>query len=162
MRFLTFAGLVVLALVAQVTVANFIQVWGIRPDLIMILIIMNGFLRGIREGAFLGFMAGLLKDVVTGNFLGAGALSGLVAGCAAGYAESRLFKENLIIVMGLIWFISFLGQLVSYILLSMAGLGLSLFIGLFKVIIPASTYNALLGIVFYRWYYRSVQRGLLS
>jgi len=162
LRFLVFAGIVLPALVVQVTLIDLIQVWGVKPDLVVVLIAINGFLRGTREGAFSGFAAGLLKDLVAGNFWGVGALSGLVAGYAAGFAESRLFKDNRVIVLGLVWLTSFLGQLVSYILLSLAGMGLSPAVAIIKIIIPVSTYNALLGALVYGRFYRSVQKGILS
>jgi rod shape-determining protein MreD len=162
LRFLVFGVLVLLALMLQVTLVEFIQVWGVKPDLVMVLITINGFLRGTREGAFSGFAAGLLKDMVAGDFLGVGCLSGLIAGYAAGFAESRLFKENRIIVFGLVGLTSFLGQLTSYLLLLMAGLGLPPGIAVWKILILLSTYNALIGFVIYGRYYRSVQKGLLS
>lgn len=150
-----------LALVFQVTLLDLIRIWGIKPDLILILIAINGFLRGTREGAFSGFSAGLLGDLVAGNFWGVGALSGLIVGYTAGLGESRLFKENRIIVFGVVWLTSFLGQLASYLLLSAAGLGLSPGVAVLKIIIPVSSYNAALGLLIYGRYYRSVQKGLL-
>ncbi len=162
MRFFILGVLMLLALVIQVALTEYIQVWGKKPDLVLILIAINGFLRGTREGAFSGFAAGLLKDLISGNLWGVGVVSGLAVGYASGFAESRLFKENPVIVFGVIWLTSFLGQLVSYILLSMTGLGLAPGIAAWQIIIPTSTYNALLGIVFYGRYYRSVQKGLLS
>lgn len=162
MRYLVFAALVAAALLAQLTLSNYIQVWGVKPDLLMVLVILNGFLRGTREGAFLGFMAGLMKDLLAGCLFGTGALSGLIAGYAAGFAEARLFKESRLIGAGLVFCVSILVQLVLYATLSLSGLGLAPGVALFKIALPAAAYNGLVGAILYGRYYRSVQQGLLS
>lgn len=162
MRFFIFGLLVLLALLFQITLAGFVKILGTMPDLILVLIALNGFLRGTREGAFLGLAAGLVKDIFVGGFLGVGALSGLVVGYLAGLAESRLYKENYIIVMGLVWLLSLAGLLTSYMLLSMAGFTILAQVAVFQIAIPVASYNALLVPLVYGKYYKSTQKGLLS
>lgn len=162
MHFVIFAGLILLALIFQITLVNYIQVWGVSPDLIFVLIAINGFLRGTREGALAGFAAGLAADLLAGNSMGLGALSGLATGYIAGLGEARLFKENHVIVLGVVWLASFAGQLVFYLLISAAGLGISPLVAIFRIIIPVSTYNALFSLFIYGRYYRFVQKGLFG
>lgn len=52
MQPLFFLLLVLVLLIFQATALNYIVILGIKPDLILILVILNGFLRGTREGAF--------------------------------------------------------------------------------------------------------------
>lgn len=40
------------AIILQTTVLDYVDVLGIKPDLIMLIVVLNGFLLGTREGAF--------------------------------------------------------------------------------------------------------------
>ena len=40
------------ALILQTTVLDYVSVLGIKPDLVMLIVVLNGFLLGTREGPF--------------------------------------------------------------------------------------------------------------
>ncbi len=162
MRSLTFLLLVLAALVVQSTALNFMLIYGIKPDLVLVLVILNGFLRGTREGAFLGFAGGILQDLVGGGYFGMHALTNMAAGYLAGLGEGRLYRDNRVIAAGLTWICTLLAQLIFYLLLVLVRVHVPLFIALVHIIVPVSFYNALVVLVIYGFYYRSHRRGLLS
>jgi rod shape-determining protein MreD len=43
------------------TLLNFFPILGVKPDLVLIIVVYNAFLRGSREGALVGFIAVFLK-----------------------------------------------------------------------------------------------------
>ena len=85
------AGLVLLAVVLQVSVLSQVAVRGVVPDLALVLVVAVGLVRGARSGAIVGFWAGLLLDVAppADHVAGAWALVLLGVGLLAGRAAAR-------------------------------------------------------------------------
>ncbi len=161
MRFYLLVFLLAAALFVQATLLNLLSVWGVKPDLVIIIVTFNAFLRGSREGALVGFLGGLFKDLAVGGYIGMNALSAMAAGYLIGLTESKLYKDSVLIVFFLVWLSSFTSQFLNYILLTTVDVYISPGVALFNVIIPTATYTALLTPLFYRRFYRSNQRGLL-
>jgi len=149
------------ALFIQVTLLNFLSIWGVKPDLVLIIVAFNAFLRGSREGSLIGFIGGLFEDLAVGSYIGINALSLMAAGYLVGLTESKLYRDSSLMVVALIWIASFAAQLLSYILLTMTEVYIAPGVALFSVIIPTATYTALLAPLFYRRFYQSNHRGLL-
>jgi len=162
LRTFYFLALVLGFILLQSTVLNFIAINGIKPDLVLVLIILNGFLRGTREGAFLGFVGGVMQDLVSGGYFGMYALTNITAGYLGGLGEGRLYRDNRFIAAGLTWFCTWGAQLVFYLLLAVAEVQVPVLTALIGIIIPVSFYNALVVLLFYGLYYRSHRQGLLS
>jgi rod shape-determining protein MreD len=159
---LYFLLLVLGALVLQATALNFVSVYGVKPDLALVLVIFNGFLRGTREGAFLGFVGGVLQDLVSGGYFGMNALAKMAAGYLAGLGEGRLYRDKRVIAAGLTWFCTLASQLVYYLLLAMVNVQVPVAAALAGIILPVSFYNALVALPLYGLYYRSATKGLLK
>jgi len=162
MQSLYFLVLILFALILQTTAFNYLAIYGIKPNLILILVILNGFLRGTREGAFLGFSAGLMQDLVSGGVFGLNALTKLVAGYLAGLGEGRLYRENRVIAAGLTWVCTLGAQLIFYILLLLIDVSVPLVEALVYIILPSAFYNALVVLIVYMYYYRFYRSSLLN
>jgi len=162
MRTLYFLALVLGFILLQSTALNFIAINGIKPDLVLVLVILNGFLRGTREGAFLGFVSGVMQDLVSGGYFGMYALINMTAGYLGGLGEGRLYRDNRFIAAGLAWICTLGAQLVFYLLLVVVDVRVYVLTALTGIIIPVSFYNALVVLLLYGLYYRSHRQGLLS
>ncbi len=149
-------------LLIQSTVMELLSIAGIKPDLVMLIVISNGFLRGTREGSFFGVVAGLLIDLLTGNYIGHYMLTMMFAGYTAGWFGTRFYKENPGIVLGTVFSVSLAGQFVYYVLLLFLGIYVAPVHALFFIVLPTATYNTLLSPLFYGLFYRSSSRGLLN
>jgi len=149
------------ALILQTTVLDFIQIAGVKPDLLLLLVTFYGFLRGFREGSFFGFIAGLLKDLLVGVNIGHNALAAATAGCLAGFFGSKFYKESFLIVIIVTMVTTLAGQGVYYILLTFLGIIIPPWHALVFVMLPTSVYNALMVPIFYGHFYRSSTRGLM-
>ena len=161
MRFYLLVLLMLVALFVQVTLLGFITIWGVKPDLVLIIITFNAFLRGSKEGALIGFLGGLFEDLAVGSYIGMNALSMMAAGYLIGLAESKLYKDSLIMVSFLVWFSSFTAQVLNYLLLSMVEVYISPGVAFISVIIPTAIYTAVVAPLFYRKFCHSNHRGLL-
>lgn len=151
-----------MAIFFEVTLLNFFPILGVKPDLVLIIIVFNAFLRGSREGALVGLLGGIFEDLAVGSYFGMNALSLMVIGYGVGLTESKLLKESTIITIFLVWMSSFTVQVLNYILLSFAEVYVSPGIALFRIIIPTATYTAVLVPFFYWWFYRSNKIGWLN
>lgn len=161
MRSFVLLLVIILAILLQSTVFTFLQVAGVKPDLILLVVVFNGFLRGSREGAFLGFLAGLAQDVFTGNYIGLNALTKMLAGYLVGLAEARFYKESVIIVSLVTFMAGILNQLAYYVLLFYLGIQIPPFFAIFQVVIPAAIYTGLLVPLTYWKFYSSNENGWL-
>jgi len=150
-----------IALFLQVTLLNFFPVFGVKPDLVLILVVFNAFLKGSRHGAMVGFLGGLMEDLAVGSYIGMNALVLMAAGYLVGLAESKLYKDSSFIVLVLVWLSAMFTQIFSYVMLSFMGVHIPLGIALFRVTLPSAIYTAVLVLFFYRRFFRSNQEGLL-
>jgi rod shape-determining protein MreD len=154
-------AIIFISLIIQTTFIDSFQIWGIRPDLVLLLVVYNAFLRGHREGAFVGFCGGMLQDVFTGSYFGLNALCYMTAGYLVGMTEAKLYKESSLIMMALAWFASAGEQLLYYLLMSYTGVAMSPLLALSRVIFPTAVYTALLVPLTYKRFQISNQKGLL-
>ena len=151
MQFTAYLLLLGVLLILQSTVLETVAIAGIKPDLVMLLVVLNGFLLGTREGAFLGFVGGIVEDLFFGSYIGLNALSKMAAGYLAGAAGERLYRENIPIATIIAFFTSLAGLTVNYMLLLYLDIHVSPFNALFRVALPGAAYTALLApFVFWR------------
>lgn len=148
-RIIIYTILIFIFVTTQVTFLNFIEILGVRPNLIIILIVSISLLEGRNQGGTVGFFAGLCLDAVIGVALGYHALIGMLLGISLGNINKRFFKEN-IFVMGICTFISTILFesaiiLVSYIL----GLRMNYIESLKEVILPEAAINTILGVIIF-------------
>lgn len=135
--------LLLIAWLLQSSFLELIAVAGVKPDLVMLIIVLYGFLLGPKEGAFLGYAGGLVEDFIFGQYIGLSALSNMVAGYLAGVAGERLYRENILVASMVTFFATLAGFLVNYLLLYYLGLHVSS-LALVRVVLPAAVYTSIL------------------
>jgi rod shape-determining protein MreD len=67
------------------------------PDLVLIMTISYGLLRGSQHGLHFGIGAGFFVDILSGHIIGVRALSKMIAGFASGFMEKNIFKDSLLV-----------------------------------------------------------------
>ncbi|HHY92881.1 MAG TPA: rod shape-determining protein MreD [Firmicutes bacterium] len=93
-RALIVAGGMVALLLLQSTLLNRLTFWGVRPDLVLMVVGSVALVRGWGEGMLWGAAGGLLEDVFSSSLPGGHALAKCVTGFVLGLAEGQVFKEN--------------------------------------------------------------------
>jgi rod shape-determining protein MreD len=84
--------LLVGALVLQQTLARWIAIDTVRPDLTLIALTAVALRRGPVGGLYAGFFLGVIQDVYAVSTLGAGILAKSIVGYALGFFEDRVMK----------------------------------------------------------------------
>lgn len=97
-RGVIYAGAMLLgALLLQAAFFPAYTLFGARPDLVTLLVILFGLFWGPRTGALLGAAGGLAVDLLIGRLVGLGALTRAIIGWASGLAGQRVFSDNWIV-----------------------------------------------------------------
>jgi rod shape-determining protein MreD len=109
-----------LLLIFQLIVVEVISFNYIKPDILLIGLIYFTLLNGQIPGMILGFVFGLLMDILSGGVIGSNALSKLIATFFAGYFSREDIDEREIISTGffVILFISSLIEKFVYIFIT--------------------------------------------
>lgn len=84
------------AMIIQTTLLHFFTIGGVKPDLVLIIVIYLGLIEGPNLGCLSGFSLGLFEDAYSGITLGgANALSKTIVGFLSGLVGKRLYTQSL-------------------------------------------------------------------
>jgi rod shape-determining protein MreD len=138
------ALLMLTALLLQYALAPQIQIVGVSPDLLLLMALAGGMVGGSERGAAIGFVAGLLMDLLVTTPFGLWALTGCLAGWTVGQLHGKFLYAG-----GFLRFISALAASAAALVLFIA---LALLMGqdflyelpLARIVIVISAVNGLL------------------
>lgn len=88
------AALAAALFVLQTSFMTRLAYHGVTVDFMLLLTVSFAFLRGSRQGAFMGFMVGLMQDLATGTYFGVNTLTRALIGLLFGKFSDRVFKEQ--------------------------------------------------------------------
>ncbi len=145
----------------QVTFLNFISIFGVIPNIVIILIVSIALLEDRIHGAAVGFSVGLCMDAVIGITLGFQALLGMLLGFALGNINKRFFKENLLVMVICTFISTFLYESAIIFGSYFYGIHLDFLSTIQNIIFPEAILNSALGLVLFfiivqinkRWLY---------
>jgi rod shape-determining protein MreD len=144
MRVLRLAVLIVVVVIVQVAVFPHLRLFGVVPDLGLLVAVAVGYQEGPEWGALVGFCAGLGYDLFLETPLGLNALVYALVGYGVGVIEGGLFRSPR-------WLPSFLGA-VAGLAAGLLFIGIAVLVGVDSVkgthgivtISLAAAYDALL------------------
>lgn len=86
----------------QSTMIRILPMGGVAPNLLIILTSCFGFMRGKKDGMFVGFLSGIIIDVLFGNLIGFYALIYMIIGYLNGFFASIFYPEDIKLPVALI------------------------------------------------------------
>ncbi|HKJ67735.1 MAG TPA: rod shape-determining protein MreD [bacterium] len=114
-RVTSYLGIGFLALLAQLTLADWINILGIQPDFITLLVIYIGYREGKGYGIVFGFLLGLLQDLTAASaFVGLSALIKSILGFSAGFLYGKYNVMNPIFLYILVASLILFDQVLYY------------------------------------------------
>lgn len=87
--------IITISYLLQVTLFEALSFASISPNLLIIVVSAFGFMRGKKEGLFVGFFCGLLLDLFSGSVLGFYALLYMYIGYLNGFFRNLFYPEDL-------------------------------------------------------------------
>ncbi len=138
-----------------------LDLWGARPDLVLLVVLVWAGVRGVGEGAVWAFIGGLVVDLLSGGPLGATVLALLTATFLAGQPWGRGLGSPTVLLLLSTFFATVVFHVVLLLVLAWTGYGLDWVGVILRVVGPSALLNALLAPFVQRpliWLDRSLRR----
>jgi rod shape-determining protein MreD len=148
-KFLFYFLFIILSLLLQTTLLQYMEIYGVKPNLLVVFVITVALLRGSEEGGAVGLFAGLAADLMFGGVLGFYALFGFYLGIAVGTSNKRLFKENLLIAVFFTFVYSVAYESVIYIVNNIMSVDMGFLYAFTRIILPEAAYNSLAAVLIF-------------
>jgi len=145
-KILMFVGLVLSVIVYQTLLADLLTVGSSRPDLILVLIVWLTLTRDLTWGVSFAFLAGILEDSHTPQFLGLGAFLKIAGAVTVYLISHRVRTDRLIIRIGMVAAVV-LGHDILYFLVVYSFDVQLEFATLLYSIVPSAAYTAVIAAV---------------
>ena len=83
--------------ILEITLLQHIRIGGVLPNLMVVIVISFSLLRGQKEGAIIGVVAGLLYDISFGFLIGGRSMTYGLIGYFCGKLNKNFYRENFIL-----------------------------------------------------------------
>ncbi len=135
-------------LITQIAFVPFIEISGVRPDVLLVFLVFFGMKRERITGTAAGFAIGLIQDLFTAGFLGAFALAKTLVGFLV---QPFSGAEKEIHSLGLAWRFFWLAFLHDLILnwIYIWGTGASIWFTILRFVVPGAVYSTLIALIIY-------------
>lgn len=157
-RKLTMAALIVVSIILQSTVCQMIAIASIKPNLLIILTVSFGLMRGRKDGMLTGFFCGLLTDIFFASTLGFNALIYMWVGYFSGNFYRIFYDDDIKTPLFLICLSDLAYGVIQYGFMFLLRGRTHFFYYLGRIILPEVLYTLILTIFCYRLLYSVNQK----
>lgn len=148
-KIVAYTVLIFIIALIQSTVLENLKIYNVKPNLLMILIVVAALLSNNVEGAVIGFFCGLTQDMASGRVIGFYALLGLYLGIGIGSLNKRLYKENVLVVVFITFISTIVYEFFVYFLNSFFKGSIEFIYPFRYVIFPEAVYNSIISIIIF-------------
>lgn len=145
--------LILLCILLQSTVCQMIAIASIKPNLLIILIVSFGLMRGRRTGMMIGFFCGLLTDLFFESVLGFNAIIYMWVGYFSGYFYRIFYDDDIKTPLFLISVSDVVYGIIHYGFRFLLRGRIDFFYYLGRIILPEMFYTLILTMICYRFLY---------
>lgn len=142
--------LIIICFLLQCTLFKALALGAVSPNLLIVLTSCFGFMRGKKEGLFVGFFCGLLIDIFYGDVIGFYSLLYMYIGYGNGFFHKLFFDDDVKLPMFLICASDLLQGFIIYLFLFLLRTKWDIIYYFMNIIIPELVYTVLVTIIFYR------------
>lgn len=152
-RFIIYVLLAVICFLAQTTLFQWLELADIVPNILVILVVSIGYMRGQNEAVLTGILCGLCMDLMYGNVIGYYALIYMSVGFVSGYSNFFYAADDFTIPLILIGIGDFLYSVIFYALSFLLRARLHVFYYFRRIMIPELIYTVIVAIILYKIIY---------
>lgn len=139
------------ALLLQAGLAPYLTIGGVTPNFLLLVVVTLALTSGATAGTAVGFIAGLLFDLLGSGAVGPAALVFTTTGYLAGLMHEQMFAEGWLLPLTVLG-IAALGAEVAYALvLEVLGSDIPFWSTLLRKVVPGAVYNTSLALLVYPW-----------
>ena len=106
--------LLILAFVLQTTWVHALEIFAVKPDLVLLVLVYIALRAGEFEATILGFCVGFLQDIYMPADLGLNALANSLIGFTVGYGRTGVVADSIQVQLALVFGAVLLHDLVYY------------------------------------------------
>ena len=150
-RYISILLMIIVGFILQTTIFDYLELAGVKPNIMIVITAASGFMFGRRYGMFAGGICGELKDLLFSDIIGMSILLYVFIGFLNGLANKLYFKDDLAIPLTAIGISDVLYGVVFYILSFMLRGRLGIIAYLRQVILPETIYTVIIGIFIYKF-----------
>lgn len=126
---------------------------GVKPDLVLLVVISWSLLRGAGEGMIWALIGGIGLDLVSGTPFGTSTVALVVLSSVAGLAELSVFRTHIALPLIATLIATLAYDLFFLLLLHVRGVSIAWTDSLIKVVLPSTLFNVLLSPLVYKALY---------
>lgn len=134
----------------QCTLFKSLALASVSPNLLLILTFAAGFMRGKKEGMYVGFFSGLVIDIFYGSVIGFNSLLYMYIGYINGYFNRLFYDEDVTLPIGLVFASDFVYNFFYYIFAFLLRNRLNFIYYFIHIIIPEMVYTVVITVIIYR------------
>lgn len=149
-RFIVYILLVLICFLCQTTIFQWLALADIVPNVLVILVVSIGYMRGQNEAMLTGILCGLCMDFMYGNVIGYYALIYMTVGFVSGWSNFFYEKKDFTLPIILIGLGDFMYSVIFYVLSFLLRARLNLFYYFRRIMIPELIYTVIVAIIFYK------------
>ena len=151
-RIITIFFLIIISFLLQSTILSIYSINGMAPNLMLVLTMSFGIMRGRREGMITGLFCGFLYDVFYGSLLGPYMLLFLVIGYLNGSFHKDFLMEDIMLPVFIIIADDFIFCFVQYVFYFLLRNRTNLLFYIVNVFLPQILFTVIATIIIYRLY----------
>ncbi len=151
-RIITLGILIILCFILQSALFPFIEVTGVSPNLMLILTVSFGLMRGRKEGMLVGFFCGFLYDLFFGYAIGPYMLIYMFIGYCNGFFHRLYLVEDVLLPILIILVDDFVFNFATYVIFFVMRNRLDFGNYLKEIIVPDMIYTALLTMIVFKFF----------
>jgi rod shape-determining protein MreD len=129
------------AVLLQITLAPFVKINGVHPDLVLLLVIGWIILRDLGEGLVWALLGGVSLDLASSAPFGVFTLTMLLVALVASASHGRVFGSSIVLPLSLTFPLSLLFNGLALLLLTLFGRPVVWSDAFFDVLLPVAIFN---------------------
>lgn len=151
-RVIALGALIIVNFSLQSTIFGFHDINNITPNLLLILTMSFGLMRGRKEGLLVGFFSGFLMDVFFSSVLGPYMFLYMIIGYVNGFFHKNYMIEDVLLPLLVIVVDEFVFNMAIYFVFFFLHNQLNFGLYVRKIILPETLCTTLLTIIIYKLY----------
>ena len=154
-------GLLAGVVLLQTTLVPHLSMGGVKPDLMLMVVVSWSLLRGAKAGIAWGAAGGLVLDLLSGGPFGIFTLTLILVGFLTGVGEIHIVRANVLLPAMTILFATLIYTLLPLLMLQILGWPIPWEIHVVGILLPALLWNVVLMPFVYaslRWLHRATGR----
>lgn len=149
-RYILYIIMVLFCFLLQTTFFQWLELAGIVPNILVLLVVSIGYMRGTNEAMFTGVLCGLCMDLMYGNYIGFYALLYLTIGFISGYSNYFYEPDDYTVPLILIGAGDLVYGFLFYILSFLLRARLNFFYYLRRIMVPEAVYTVVAAIILFK------------